>query len=294
MVIIGLVYYGYEPHPDGYITTEYFVLFWIPLFPTKCLVVHEESGPKRLWFLPLSTRFRYTKLDKLYMPQVRRHLAKGYATLCLVILLGPLISDFIIDDTKMDYKEKRAVESHNRAYDAHLEGDHRWAVVQYSISLSDDSSDAITYNLRARCWSEINEPDSALRDYTKAIQLAPDSVDYRLSRADFFWDQSDHQSAMADYDSSILIDSMSFFAWYDKGLLHYDLNEYDRAIPLFVHSLELDSSFHVAYVDLGNCLLHTGDTVEAAINYRRYVSLVDSVTDSLSLDIIRLLESLEE
>lgn len=290
----GTMFYGHDVVDDGYIATEYFTVLWVPLLPIKSVVVTREVSSSGLLFIMSSSQFEYKKLPELHMPQVKKHLFAGYATVLLLIYLIPYLADVTRLENGQPESERRAIELHNSANARHEAGEHETAIRLFSLSLDQDPSDAITYFLRGICFEELDDYENALKDYSSSIHLDPSSSSYRISRANLYWIMSEFEIALSDYDSSIQIDSTNSVSWYHKGIMHYELEEYDYAIPTIERSLVLEPSTHEAHVYLGSCMLLSGDTANAIYKYRTYLSLVDIATDSLAMEVIEILKDLEE
>ena len=68
----GTTLYGRSVVPDqpGRIATEWFCVFWIPIFPVRSYVVHNEShgGIPIFWS---KSRYSLTPLDRLYRPHLK-------------------------------------------------------------------------------------------------------------------------------------------------------------------------------------------------------------------------------
>ena len=70
---------------------------------------------------------------------------------------------------------------------------------------------------RANAYDANGDMDSALKDYNRAIELAPDSASIYYNRAVLFVSQKDYDSALKDYDSAIRLNPGYVAALYNRG-----------------------------------------------------------------------------
>ena len=64
---------------------------------------------------------------------------------------------------------------------------------------------ANAYGGRANCWLMLRQPDEAIADYTRALDLDPNDIASYRHRAQVYEDKADFAAAIADLDRAIEI-----------------------------------------------------------------------------------------
>ena len=101
------------------------------------------------------------------------------------------------------------------------------------------------------------EYDTAIDEYTKAIQLNPKLAVAYLSRGKVFhFVKNLYSKAVDDYSKAIELDSRYIKAYYYRGLANAANGGYDRAISDFTRTIELDPSMSMAYNLRAWCYAH--------------------------------------
>ena len=92
------------------------------------------------------------------------------------------------------------------------------------------------------------DPDARLDDYTRAVKLAPHSVEAIRSRGLFYLAQTQYEEAIADLNSAIELDSKNPDLYEAKGVAQFLLKRYDEALESLNAAIELapDSALLVA------------------------------------------------
>lgn len=144
--------------------------------------------------------------------------------------------------------------------------------------------------------------DEALRDYSKAIELAPNEVDAHVHRASLYFALGDYANALKDLDAATELDpknaellyyrglckvklkddtgAMEDFtrsiriktsaeAYYERGLAKARFQRYGEAIFDFDNALELNKRFAFAYYARGRAKIAVGQRNEALLDLSR-------------------------
>ena len=83
---------------------------------------------------------------------------------------------------------------------------------------------ASLYSLRARIEQQRQQVDDAISDYTQSITLSP-TVEGLASRALLYLSKSDYQSALADFDGAINLDTSNPVLYVYRGLVNTALDD---------------------------------------------------------------------
>ena len=84
-----------------------------------------------------------------------------------------------------------------------------------------------------RTAQENGDYDLAIKEYTEAIRLAPDSDRAYFARASVWRSKRELDRAIADYSEAIRINPDSISAWINRGQLYAGVREFDKAIADF-------------------------------------------------------------
>lgn len=99
--------------------------------------------------------------------------------------------------------------------------------------------DASGYEMRAWIWSMRNEPEKALADRTKVLELRPNDL-WALQERGLALCRAGHfQAAIRDYDKLISINPNELVHLQNRGEIYCDLGEYGKALADFQQALRL-------------------------------------------------------
>jgi hypothetical protein len=93
------------------------------------------------------------------------------------------------------------------------------AIAFFTDSIRANPGDAHGYSMRAMIWQrEKKEPDVALGDYNKAIQLAPTEAFIYVHRGIAWSDKKEYDKAIADFNEAIRIDPKLALAYANAAM----------------------------------------------------------------------------
>ena len=119
----------------------------------------------------------------------------------------------------------------------------------------------------------MGEPDRAVDDYTKAIELNPNDPEFRLNRGIAREAQQDYAGAMADYDAAIKLNDRFPLAYFNRANVRQQLQQYDAAVGDYERSLVLDPEQAWAYAGRGLVRLPQGRESEADADFSKALRL---------------------
>ena len=128
-------------------------------------------------------------------------------------------------------------------------GKYREAVMDYNTFYDAVSGDvtAYFYFQREQAEMQCRMYQQALNDINKAVEMAPEEVDY----------------------------------WVEKGSVHLRVNQLDEAIAAFNKALSMNDQYAAAYRMLGYCQAMQKKNKEACVNFAKAKELGDEVVDQL-------------
>lgn len=157
------------------------------------------------------------------------------------------------------------------------------------------------YINRGAYKSSLKNYESAISDYQKVLELDPENTlatynignSYRqsgnLKKAKEFYDLAfktkGGELITIDYEPNSFIEKSRFDVrsseiYYNRGLVHYDLLDYENAYSDFNNSLKNDYEPADNYYMIGSCLLMTRNTELACEQYQKAMELGDEMAKS--------------
>ncbi len=215
--------------------------------------------------------------------QIRRKLAALNANLTL--------SDIIFQDLREFQKEvvlkqekRRSIQSTKTGI---LSSDKLLQQLSNEPQGDDDKADLEKIILKALTAHSEEDFSRAIRLYSRALKLpAPTSIHSILlnHRGMAYFALGENNAAKGDFRSSLELDERNFRAWYNLGLAHKILQEFDRAIEAFAKSSQLNPTFFDPALQRIRLLLDLGEHTEA---YKAFEKLQKYHPDAPEVNALR-------
>jgi tetratricopeptide (TPR) repeat protein len=125
------------------------------------------------------------------------------------------------------------------------------------------------YPLRGLAWSNKKDYDKAIADYTKGIEINPQSAEAYGGRGDAWYGKGDYAKAIADYTKAIEINPKDAGSYHNRGLAWYVKKDYDKAIADFTKAIEINPKDAGSYHNRGLAWQGKGDGVKAIEDYAK-------------------------
>ncbi len=120
------------------------------------------------------------------------------------------------------------------------------------LSEGKQSISAETYFLWGNAKSHLGDHAGAIKDYTAAIRLKPNSVDAYNNRGNAKYELGQHFAAISDYDTAIRLKPDYVNAYYNRGNAKVELGQYLAAISDFDDAIRFKPDYADAYNNRGN------------------------------------------
>jgi tetratricopeptide (TPR) repeat protein len=155
-------------------------------------------------------------------------------------------------------------------------GDFKGAIAAFSKALEEKVPEqmidpAEVYYYRGTASLLEDQPQAGEDDYSKVIELGPDSSPALLNRALCYFEMKDFGRALADLNNAIRIEPDNIIAHNNRGLAYLLTNSIGPAIGDFTFAIALDPSYVRAYINRSTAYATIGE-LDKALNDLDHVS----------------------
>lgn len=150
------------------------------------------------------------------------------------------------------------------------------AINIYNKLLTEDSLDANLFELRADAYVDMQDLESAGRDYTYAIKLSPLKFYPYAKRGDVFVEMGYFEYAIKDYSAALRVanaDSIKSNLLVSIAMTKRRMNDYEGMEKDLRKSLDYDSTNLAALANIGPALSQNGKPQEAIVFLERAIRL---------------------
>ncbi len=109
--------------------------------------------------------------------------------------------------------------------------------------------DSRPFACRGIYYKEINEPDKALKDFNRDLELDPNDVEIMQFRGNIYFNKGKDDSAYADYNRAVKIRQDNALTFGNLGAIYVRRNQYDSALYNLNKALEMDTTQHFSYAN---------------------------------------------
>jgi len=138
----------------------------------------------------------------------------------------------------------------------------------------------LTYWMRGNFRNTMKEPQAALEDYSKAIELNPTYEDAYFNRGVVNDALGYKKSAIEDYNKAIKLKANYFDAFNNRGWVYFQLKDTTKAISDYYKAIELKPDYAEAYNNLGWAYMGLGNSDSALVNYDKALKYAPDFTKS--------------
>ena len=133
---------------------------------------------------------------------------------------------------------------------------------------------AFAYGVRGNVFLKLEDTIQAVKDYTQAIALTPESDDLYKARAQVYYEQGKYDLADIDYKKMISLKEGNVMGYMGIGRNANALKRYEDAIKQFDYVNKLEPTYSSAY----------SFRAESYIGLKKYNEAIDDVITALGID----------
>lgn len=139
---------------------------------------------------------------------------------------------------------------------------------------------AEAYNNRGNAYSELNQLETAIEDYNRAIALKPNDAEAYYNRGNAYRKLNQYAKAIEDYSKAIEKNPKFGMAYDNRGVTYGRLNQYEKAFKDYEKAIELNQNDAVAYNNRGLAYAKLNQSERAIEDYNKAIELNPNYADA--------------
>lgn len=260
------------------------LFFIITILPVLTVVVLGYSAD-RFTYIPSIGLFYLTSQGIVHFFREKRKYWKGMSNVLLISVCGLIgLLSFITWKRCHVWKNSVSLESYfikhysndprlyrNRgvAYEKYCS--YESAIADFSKALEIDPSYTDAYMRRGNIFVSRGLYDAALNDFNKAIEVDPCLAEAYHRRGMVYYRLREYEYAIIDFSSAININRIYEEAYYNRGIVYSNMGEYNKAIADFSNALKIKPDYTEAYVNRGIMYGLSGKYVQAISDFSQAI-----------------------
>lgn len=171
---------------------------------------------------------------------------------------------------------------YNRGLAYELKSEPDKAILDYSkaIEIKPDFFEA--YNNRGGVYQSKGYLEKAMADFNKALEIEPRCYDAYNNRGNAYRSQGDLHSAISDFNKAIKIKPDYYKAYSNRGSIYQSKRELDKAISDYNKALEINPDFCEGYNNRGFAYQLQGRFDQALSDYQKAIEINSAYSDAYS------------
>jgi tetratricopeptide (TPR) repeat protein len=153
-------------------------------------------------------------------------------------------------------------------------------IQQLTSKIALEPQNADLYWERAKKYLDLKNPDKALNDINKAIEIKPGFARYYISLSDIYLVKGMARNCREALEKAISLDSQEIEAYLKLAELSLYYKDYNRVFMYTDQALKVDESSSKAHFIRGFALKEKGDTATAVKAFQKSVDLDQSYYDA--------------
>jgi tetratricopeptide (TPR) repeat protein len=138
-----------------------------------------------------------------------------------------------------------------------------------------NEEDDLAYFKRALTRSELDEPEGAIADYTRVIQINPKHDVAYNNRGLMRYEMGNREGAIADFNRAILVNPGNSIAYCNRGVVRSEMGNLMGAVEDFSDAVQVSPSCAPAFFQRGLARTHMGNKMGAVEDFSEVIRLDD-------------------
>lgn len=148
------------------------------------------------------------------------------------------------------------------------------AMLSFKRAIALDKTFDSAYVALGEVFIKIGQPDSAITNFKRALEISPEMTTALLYLANQYRDvRPNYDTAIILYTQALKTDSLNKVVYYSIAWCYNAKTEYEKAIPYAVKALEIDNNYRPAYGELGHAYRRTGKFAEAIEQFKKNIAV---------------------
>jgi tetratricopeptide (TPR) repeat protein len=147
------------------------------------------------------------------------------------------------------------------------------AIKDFTKVINQAPDNSNVFILRASAYKAIKQFTNALNDYSTAILIEPNADNY-FNRGAFLMDIRYYKEANTDLTRSIRLNRNNAFAYFYRGASNLFIGRFDTAISDFSEAIKFDATDFDAYLGLSMAYLKNNEPAKAKTNFNKANAII--------------------
>lgn len=127
----------------------------------------------------------------------------------------------------------------------------------------------VAYYNRGKFYEYYRQTDSAIADYTKAIEIKGDFAEAYYNRGTLYYFKGEYDSARYDLQKAVEFNKQLWGAYNNLGNLYYNQGQYDLAVENYSKVLQVNPDDFAAFCNRGLAYQFKGDIKSAMADFNK-------------------------
>ncbi len=224
---------------------------------------------------------------------------KLIAVLCAVIAVYSVLTykrnfvwkdEFTLWNDVVHKSPHKARAYNNRGFAYVNKGDLESAIADFSRAIQIQPDDFSAYNNLANIYDKKGSLDEAIAYYTKAIKINPHNAEIYNNRANMYAKKDNLNGAIADYTKALRINRKAAKAYNNRGRLYQLKGNLEDAIADYTKAIQINPDYGVAYNNRAVAYFFKQEYDKSLEDIRRAEELGESVNPEFREELNKALE----
>lgn len=166
----------------------------------------------------------------------------------------------------------------NRGMSYYNLGQYETAIQDFTSAIELNDSSDVYYGNRASAYYQLGSYSLAAEDFSTALSLKPGKTDYLVGRGNCYTHLEEYEKALEDYNEAISQDSSLLTAYTNRAAVEFRLEMYEQAAQDYTSCLSLDPENASYYWNRAEAYRLNSQPGQALSDYLEYASLGGELT----------------